>query len=342
MALGEFELIRRYFAAPELTFAHADVVAGVGDDGAILTLTPGFQLVISMDTLNESIHFPVNADPFLLAQRCLLVNLSDLAAMGAQPVAFTLAISLPSADESWLAAFSRGLAKIAQSHRCPLIGGDTTRGPLSITIQVHGKVPAGNALLRSGASAGDAVYVTGDLGDAAAALWWLLDDARLDRRALDSRSIDALLQAFYQPDARIDAGVALRGLVSAALDISDGLASDLQHILEASASPALGAHIEADALPLSETFRRCVPVAEQLALALSGGDDYELCVTVPRTTEIAAIAALKGLGVRFTRIGYIDHGAGIRIKTMSGQQHPLSLKGYNHFAESRRDDRSWR
>ncbi len=335
MALGEFELIRRYFASPELAFAHADVVAGVGDDGAILTLPPGFQLVMSIDTLNETIHFPVNADPFALAQRCLLVNLSDLAAMGAEPVAFTLAISLPSADESWLAAFSRGLAKIAQAYHCPLIGGDTTRGPLSITIQVHGKVPAGNALLRSGASAGDAVYVTGDLGDAAAALWWLLDDARLDRSALDSRSIDALQQAFYQPHARIDAGIALRGLASAALDISDGLASDLQHILEASACSALGAVIEADALPLSSTFRRCIPVTEQVALALSGGDDYELCVTVPVANENAAIAALKGLGVRFTRIGFIDEGEGIRIKTSSGQQHSLSLKGYNHFSESR-------
>ena len=335
MALGEFELLRRYFASPELAFAHADVVAGVGDDGAILTLPPGFQLVMSIDTLNETIHFPVNADPFALAQRCLLVNLSDLAAMGAEPVAFTLAISLPSADESWLAAFSRGLAKIAQAYHCPLIGGDTTRGPLSITIQVHGKVPAGNALLRSGASAGDAVYVTGDLGDAAAALWWLLDDARLDRSALDSRSIDALQQAFYQPHARIDAGIALRGLASAALDISDGLASDLQHILEASACSALGAVIEADALPLSSTFRRCIPVTEQVALALSGGDDYELCVTVPVANENAAIAALKGLGVRFTRIGYIDECEGIRIQTSSGQQHPLSLKGYNHFSEIR-------
>ena len=335
MALGEFELIRRYFAVPELSFAHADVVTGVGDDGAILTLPPGFQLVMSMDTLNESIHFPVNADPFLLAQRCLLVNLSDLAAMGAQPVAFTLAISLPSADESWLAAFSRGLTKIAQAHHCPLIGGDTTRGPLSITISVHGKVPAGKALLRSGASAGDAVYVTGDLGDAAAALWWLLDDARLDRSALDTRDIDALQQAFYQPDARVDVGIALRGLASAALDISDGLASDLQHILEASACPALGAVIEADALPLSGTFRRCIPVTEQVALALTGGDDYELCVAVPVAKEIAAIAALKGLGMRFTRIGYIDEGEGIRIQTSSGQQHSLSLKGYNHFSKSR-------
>lgn len=334
MALGEFELIRRYFAAPEMDFAHADVVLGAGDDGAILSLPPGYQLVISMDTLNESIHFPVNADPFLLAQRCLLVNLSDLAAMGAEPVAFTLAISLPTADESWLAAFSRGLVKTAQAHHCPLIGGDTTRGPLSVTIQVHGKVPAGKALLRSGASIGDAVYVTGELGDAAAALWWLLDDARLDRSALDTLAIDALQQAFYQPDARIDAGMALRGLASAVLDISDGLASDLQHLLAASARPALGALIEADVLPLSETFRRCVPVTEQLALALSGGDDYELCVTVPETKEIAAIAALKGLGVRFTRIGYIDGGTGIRIQTTSGQQHPLSLKGYNHFSES--------
>lgn len=335
MALDEFELIRRYFAVPELAFAHADVVMGAGDDAAILTLPPGFQLVMSIDTLNESVHFPVGADPFLLAQRCLLVNLSDLAAMGAEPVAFTLAISLPSADSSWLAAFSRGLAKTAQAFQCPLIGGDTTRGPLSVTIQVHGKVPAGKALLRAGAAVGDAIYVTGDLGDGAAALWWLLGDARLHRSALDTRDIDALQQAFYQPDARIDVGIALRGLASAVLDISDGLASDLQHILEASARPSLGARIQADALPLSDTFRRCIPVTEQVTLALSGGDDYELCVTVPVAKENAANAALKGLGVRFTRIGYIDDGVGIRIQTSSGQQHPLSLKGYNHFSELR-------
>jgi len=334
VALGEFELIRRYFAAPELAFVHADVVLGAGDDAAILTLPPGYQLVMSIDTLNECVHFPVGADPFLLAQRCLSVNLSDLAAMGAEPVAFMLAISLPAADEEWLAAFSRGLAKTAQTFQCPLIGGDTTRGPLSITIQVNGKVPAGKALLRSGAAFGDAIYVTGDLGDGAAALWWLLDDARLDRSVLDAQDIDALQKAFYQPDARIDVGIALRGLASAVLDISDGLASDLQHILEASARQRLGAVIEADALPLSDTFRRCIPVTEQVALALSGGDDYELCATVPATNEIAAIAALKGLGVRFTRIGYVDDGVGFRIQTSSGQQHPLSLKGYNHFSES--------
>jgi len=331
VAPGEFELIRRHFAAPELAFAHADVVLGAGDDAAILSLQPGFQLVMSIDTLNESVHFPVGADPFLLAQRCLLVNLSDLAAMGAEPVAFTLAISLPSADSSWLAAFSNGLARTAQAYKCPLIGGDTTRGPLSITIQVHGKVPAGKALLRSGAALGDAIYVTGELGDGAAALWWLLDDVRLDRTVLDASDMNALQQAFYQPDARIDAGIALRGLASAALDISDGLASDLQHILEASARPSLGALIQADALPLSGTFRRCIPETEQVALALSGGDDYELCVTVPATGENAAIAALKGLGVRFTRIGYIDNGEGIRLQSSSGHQHPLSLKGYNHF-----------
>lgn len=340
MAQGEFELIRRYFGTPELNFAHDDVLLGPGDDAAIVSLPVGFQMVMSIDTLNESIHFPTQADPFLLAQRCLLVNLSDLAAMGAQPVAFTLAISLPAPDAHWLAAFSHGLAVVAQAHHCPLIGGDTTRGPLSITIQVHGKVPAGQALLRSGAAVGDAIYVTGDLGDAAAALWWILGDARLNDAALDASARQVLQQAFYQPDARIDAGIALRGLASAALDISDGLASDLQHVLDTSAfkrfgsTQGLGALIKSEDIPLSDTFQRCVPLREQLALALSGGDDYELCVCVPPAQEAAARSAMQALGLRFTRIGHIDDGVGIRLQTSLGEQHPLSLKGYNHFSES--------
>ncbi|MDP3515643.1 MAG: thiamine-phosphate kinase [Pseudohongiella sp.] len=339
VAQGEFELIRRYFGTPELNFAHDDVLLGPGDDAAIVSLPAGFNLVMSIDTLNESVHFPAQAEPFLLAQRCLLVNLSDLAAMGAEPVAFTLAISLPSPDARWLAAFSQGLAAVAQAYKCPLIGGDTTRGPLSITIQAHGKVPTGKALLRSGAAVGDAVYVTGELGDGAAALWWLLADGRLNSAALDNPARQMLKQAFYQPDARISAGIALRGLASAALDISDGLASDLAHVLEASAgknadvSQTLGAVIDPDVIPLSDTFLKCVPKSEQLALALSGGDDYELCVCVPPAHESAALAAMEALGIRFTRIGQIDQGVGIRLQTLSGQQHPLSLKGYNHFSD---------
>lgn len=332
MALGEFDLIRRFFASANLNFARAHVALGQGDDAAILSVPAGYQLVMSIDTLNESVHFPPDADPFLLAQRCLLVNLSDLAAMGAEPLAFTLAISLPRADEHWLQAFSHGLAQVASACQCPLVGGDTTRGPLSITIQVHGLVPAGQALLRSGARAGDAVYVTGDLGEAGAALWWLMQDARLLRQHLDHSGEQALLRAFYQPDARVNAGVALRGLASAALDISDGLVSDLQHILDASGG--LGAVLDTQSVPVSAVVRTCIPESEQLRLALSAGDDYELCVCIPPQNEAAAITSMAALGVKFTRVGQLRAGQGIVLQWPDGRVQAPAWQGYAHFAQA--------
>lgn len=334
MAQDEFDLIRRYFAQPALNFGKTSVQLGQGDDGAILSVPAGKQLVVSVDTLNEAVHFPADADPFLLAQRCLLVNLSDLAAMGAEPLAFTLAISLPEPDETWLEAFSRGLSVVAQAYQCPLIGGDTTRGPLSVTIQVQGLLPEGKALLRSGAKPGDAIYVTGELGDAAAALWWLMSDPRFDQRALDRAAEQFLNQAFYQPDARINAGVALRDIASAALDISDGLASDLQHILKAGSSGAvsLGAVLDSRLVPMSDVFKRSVPAQEQVRLALSGGDDYELCVCVPPEHEDAARAAMALLGVPFTRVGKVTDQPGIHLLGADGSRQPLNWQGYNHFA----------
>lgn len=332
MALNEFDLIRRFFASSALNFASEHVVLGPGDDAAILAVPAGYQLVMSIDTLNESVHFPRAADPCLLAQRCLLVNLSDLAAMGATPLAFTLAISLPESDEAWLSAFSQGLAQVAQAWQCPLIGGDTTRGPLAITIQVHGLVPAGQALLRSGARPGDAVYVTGELGDAGAALWWLLGDTRLVRSALGPDAEQVLQQAFYQPDARIHAGMALRGLASAALDISDGLVSDLQHILDASMHETpLQAVLDVQAVPMSSVFCACVPRAEQLRLALSAGDDYELCVCIAPQHEASAVRRMADLGVRFTRIGELKPGHGVVLRWPDGHLQTPDWQGYNHF-----------
>lgn len=333
MAQDEFDLIRRYFAQPALNFDKPSVLLGPGDDAAILSVPAGRQLVLSVDTLNESVHFPADADPFLLAQRCLLVNLSDLAAMGAEPLAFTLAISVPEPDEVWLEAFSRGLSVVAQAYHCPLIGGDTTRGPLSVCIQVHGLVPSGQALLRTGAKPGDAIYVTGELGDAAAALWWLMSDHRLNQRALDRHAEQAFNQAFYQPDIRINAGCALRGIASAALDISDGLASDLQHILTASSSQGctLGAELDGRRLPLSDVFKNSVPAREQVKLALTGGDDYELCVCVPAERENEARAAMALLAVPFTRVGHVTDDAGIRLIADDGSVQPMRWQGYNHF-----------
>lgn len=333
MALAEFELISRYFANNDIAFPQAGLALGIGDDCALLELAQGYQLAVSMDTLNEGVHFPAMADPYLLGQRCLLVNLSDLAAMGAEPVAFTLAISLPAVDEAWLDGFSRGLASVAKPNRCSLIGGDTTQGPLSITIQVHGRVPTGQALRRSGARPGDAVYVTGTLGDAAAALSWMQDCPEFDPTGLDAGAATFLEQAFYTPGTRIEAGIVLRGLASAGLDLSDGLASDLRHILSASADKAqtLGAIIDVTSLPLSEVFRRHVRRDEQLALALAGGDDYELCVTIPPANEAGALKALAQADIPFTRIGVIDSNPGIRLKQADGALVDLALHGYQHF-----------
>lgn len=335
MALGEFDVIRRFFGQPALNFTRPQLVLGPGDDAAILSVPPGHQLVMSMDTLNEDVHFPSGCDAFLLAQRCLLVNLSDLAAMGAEPLAFTLAISLPERRDEWLAAFSGGLADVAQAYQCPLIGGDTTRGPLSVTIQVHGLVPEGKAVLRSGARVGDGIYVTGELGNAAAALWFLKSDPRLNTSRLNSSDVQFFNSAFYLPTAQIAAGIALRGLASAGLDISDGLVSDLGHLLTAGAcdgaGQSIGAVLEADNIPLSEPFLRCVSEQHQLQLALSGGDDYQLCVCVPPGHQAAAQQVMSAAGVRFTRIGQVVAASGIRLRTAEGDQ-PVSWQGYNHFA----------
>lgn len=328
MALAEFELIKRYFATPELAFAREGVVLGPGDDCALLELAPGHQLAVSIDTLNEGVHFPPDAQPYDLAQRCLRVNLSDLAAMGAEPLGFTLALSLPHTDETWLQNFSAGLAACAQAFNCSLIGGDTTKGPLAITIQVHGQVPAAQALRRDGASAGDAIYVTGPLGDAALALPYLIGDAEL-MTGLDADAQAWLRAAFYRPEARVTAGMALRGLASAAIDISDGLASDLRHILQASG--VAGAILETENLPMSALLRRLVSSPQRLALALAGGDDYELCVTVGRRNEAQACRVMQEIGIAFTCIGELTMEPGLFLRDKGGALSSLELQGYRHF-----------
>lgn len=335
MALAEFELIQRFFKTTALTFVRPGVVLGPGDDCALLEVPQGHHLAMSMDTLNEGVHFPPDADSALLAQRCLRVNLSDLAAMGAEPLGFTLALSLPRISSSWLQGFSEGLAACAGQYRCSLLGGDTTRGPLAVTIQVHGVVPAGQALRRDGASMGDAIYVTGTLGDAALALPYLTRRPGFDAAGLHPDDLAFLRAAFYKPEARIDAGLALRGLASAAIDISDGLASDLGHILQASStgSAALGAIIDSVQIPLSQGFGRLLPAGEWLAMALGGGDDYELCVTVPPHHEVRAQAAMQAMGLRFTRIGEVVTGSGIMLREVGGDPEPLKLSGYRHFED---------
>lgn len=333
MASDEFDIIRRHFNRRELAFAVPAVSLGIGDDCALLRPSPGCELAVSMDMLVEGVHFLPDCDPFQLGQRTLLVNLSDLAAMGARPLCFTLALSLPRNDAPWLARFSAGLARVAAVHHCPLVGGDLTAsappvsgrtGPLCLCVQVHGEVPAGAALRRSGARVGDAICVTGTLGDAAAGLRILRDGAW---PALATPLRESLVQAFQTPPSRVAAGTALRGLASAAIDLSDGLASDLGHILRAS---GVGARVEVESLPLSAGLCAALTPDQRLALALGGGDDYELCFTVPPPQLPQVTQRLAALGTPVCRIGEIVPGSALQW-WRDGRALALDVRGYNHF-----------
>jgi thiamine-monophosphate kinase len=310
--MDEFALIRRYFAA--LTPAGAGVVLGIGDDAALLQATAGSELVVTSDTLVAGRHFPEDSSAFDVGWKSLAVNLSDLAAMGAQPRWFLLALTLPEADETWLAGFADGLASLARRHDAVLVGGDTTRGALSITITALGEVPKGTAMRRSGAQPGDAICVTGTLGDAALALQ-------------QGASADPALRArLGRPEPRIAAGLALRDLAHAALDLSDGLLGDLQHILDAS---GVGAVVEAQALPDSPQLLAAVPELQaRTELQLTGGDDYELCVCLP---EKAVDAARARLDVALTRVGTIVNKPGLRVVDGEGLTITTSATAYRHF-----------
>ncbi len=324
--MGEFELIRRYFQRPGAT-AHAGVALGIGDDCALLQPAPGTQLAISSDMLVEGRHFFADVDPASLGHKALAVNLSDLAACGARPLAFTLALSLPQADEAWLAAFARGLFTLADAHDCPLIGGDTTRGPLNLCITVFGEVPVvdgrSRALLRSGARAGDTLWVSGNLGDARLAL-----EALQGQRALAPEHLQAARQRLEQPTPRVALGLALRGVASAALDLSDGLLGDLGHMLQASGcgariDTAQAASLLATAAPLDEATR--------LALVLGGGDDYELLFSAPPAQDAAVLAAAQQTGTRVTRIGQIEAAPGLRLVDAQGHEQPNAYASFDHF-----------
>lgn len=326
--MGEFELIRRYFqrsGAP----GNPAVALGIGDDCALLQPAPDTQLAISSDMLVESRHFFPDVDPATLGHKALAVNLSDLAACGARPLAFTLALSLPQPDETWLAAFARGLFALADTHDCQLIGGDTTRGPLNICVTVFGEVPVtdgrSQALLRSGARPGDELWVSGTLGDARLAL-----EALQGRRGLPSAALQAARARLEQPTPRVALGLALRGVASAALDVSDGLLGDLGHILRAS---DCGARIDtALAAPLLATPD--VPLDEdtRLSLVLAGGDDYELLFTAPASRREAVIAAGLASGTPVTRIGRIEAEPGVRLMDALGRPVQGDYASFDHFA----------
>lgn len=320
MSLNEFSLIEYYFSAIGQV---GGVVLGVGDDGALLDVPAGQHLVVSVDTLVAGVHFPPDAAPEDIARRALRVNLSDLAAMGATPRWFTLALTLPGADMDWLEAFSRALAVDAEQFGCALVGGDTTAGPLAISIQVMGLVPVGRALTRRGAQAGDHVFVTGTLGEGAAALQLFEPSVKL---AVAVR--EQLRRRFYQPAPRLQEGLKLRGLASAALDVSDGLLADLGHIAE---QCALGAEVQLSALPVACWLKKLADTETVQSWVLSGGDDYELCFTVP-PENLATIDGMIARGELIaTCIGRMTTISGVRCVDDNGMSVQVGRSGYRHF-----------
>ncbi|NBA96099.1 thiamine-phosphate kinase [Pseudomonas sp. R5(2019)] len=320
--MGEFELIRHYFAAAPCAQAGEGVALGIGDDCALLSVAAGEQLAISTDTLVAGVHFPAISDPFLLGQRSLAVAASDLAAMGATPVGFTLALTLPTVEADWLQAYASGLNRMAQHCRLSLIGGDTTRGPLSLTVTVFGRVPSGQALTRSGAKVGDLLCVGGDLGNAAGALPLVLGE-----RAAEPELAEPLLAHYWSPSPQLSLGIALRGKASAALDISDGLLADCGHISRAS---QVALQVELDKVPLSSALRGFLGVAGAQQAALAGGDDYVLAFTLPP----AQLPGLLAAGWPITVVGQVLEGQGVTLVDAQGQDITPATRGYQHFRES--------
>lgn len=319
--MDEFALIRKYFAAAPCAQAGEGVALGIGDDCALLTLPPGEQLAISTDTLVAGVHFPDLCDPFLLGQRALAVSASDLAAMGATPIAFTLALTLPTVDADWLQAFAQGLDLMAQRCSLRLVGGDTTRGPLSLTMTVFGRVPAGLALTRGGAQVGDLLCVGGLLGEGAGALPLVLN-----QRTAEASITEALLARYWSPQPQLALGLALRGRASAALDISDGLLADCGHIAAASNVRLV---IEQDALPLSAALLAFLGLEAAREAALSGGDDYVLAFTMPESQ----LAGLRAAGSSVHVIGRVEAGQGVCLVDADGTDVTPLARGYQHFQD---------
>jgi len=319
---GEFQLIRQFFQREQAEQPAAGVLLGIGDDCALLQIPAGKQLAVSVDTLVAGVHFPADADPELIAERALRTNLSDLAAMGAEPLWFTLALTLPHANEEWLRSFSRGLFACARKYNIALVGGDTTSGSLSITIQVMGATTPGAALRRDGANVGDFILVTNTLGDGAAAL-----AAIQKTHIFADEHTDYLLQRFYRPTPRLVESALICTIASSALDISDGLVADLQHVCDAS---DLGAVIDVENVPLSPALQSLDDVPKALEWALSGGDDYELCFTVS-PEKMADIAMLIAQGkLNATVIGEMVAGNKV-ICEYEGQPFAITKTGYQHF-----------
>lgn len=315
---GEFGLIERIKARAA---SRPDVILGIGDDAAILRVPEKHELVVSTDTLIAGVHFPNDTGAREIGWKSLAVNLSDLAAMGATPAWVTMGLTLPEADGEWLDAFLDGFMELAAEHQVALVGGDTTRGPLSITIAAHGVLPAGTALRRDGAGLNDDVWITGTLGDAAGALSQWRGNGPMSAK---------LRYRLDCPTPRIIAGIALRGFASAAIDISDGLVADLGHVLVKS---GVGAELDLGRLPTSRTFAEHFrSEAERWRLQLTGGDDYELCFTAPPANALAIEQAMAACATAATVIGRITGEPGLRLRTPEGEAFVLEHAGFEHFS----------
>ena len=320
----EFELIE--ILRSRCDVARADVRVGIGDDAAVLAPPAGHALVAATDTLIEHVHFPVATRPEDLGWKSLAVNLSDLAAMGASPAWAMLALTLPTADREFVERFADGFAALAAQHHVALIGGDTTKGSLAVTVSVIGFVPPGRAMLRSGAHAGDLVFVTGTLGDAAAGLRFPFEG--LFQNEATAEACDALRARLDRPTPRIAAGQVLRGRASACIDVSDGLVADVGHLAKRS---GVAIELSAPSLPASPALLQAFDAAERLVLQASGGDDYELAFTLSRTQEAAVLRDLAKTGSGATRIGRVVEGSGVKLLDANGAEIALARRGWNHF-----------
>jgi thiamine-monophosphate kinase len=319
--MNEFKIIQQFFATQ--VQHRGDVMHGIGDDAAIVSVPPGQDLAVTTDTLVTGIHFLASTSAYDIGYKSLAVNLSDLAAMGATPAWVMLALTLPDTNEEWLQDFCAGFFALANRFRVQLIGGDLTHGPLSINVQAMGFTPSQKAILRSGAQPSDLIYVTGTLGDAGLGLAFLEQKTDLTP-AYQSQ----VLERLHHPEPRLAIGVALRGLASAAIDISDGLAADLGHILESS---QVGAMLEIDKLPLSEELKLSLSPQAATAMALTAGDDYELCFTIPAHKRGELELALSSIPCRYTLIGAITAQPGLALRYQDGDHYHGPTEGYNHF-----------
>jgi len=319
--MSEFDIIAHYFA--NHTEHRSDVLIGIGDDAAIVNVPEEHQLAITTDTLIAGVHFPELTTPYDIGYKSLAVNLSDLAAMGAKPSWVTMALTMPDENKDWIQAFCDGFFTLANRHRIQLIGGDLTHGRLSITVQALGLISPGKAILRSKANATDLIYVTGNVGDAGLALQFL--QKKLDLNPTYQRQV---LERLNRPEPRITTGQRLLSLASAAIDISDGLAADLGHILKQS---HVGAIVYVDQLPLSEALTRSMSPTAAIALALTAGDDYELCFTIPAEKRGELEKQLASIPCRFTCIGEITMQPGLKLRYKDGRNYHGPILGYQHF-----------